>query len=194
MRRVAVLGVAFAALLVPATGSFAKTACNLVSDKANDSGLFVPAGPVRTPAHDITSVDVATGKKTLVVVMRLTTTALAGDPAASGGITWDVKFTIGGVGHQFTRKIAQNGTITDTALQNNAAIAGLVVKMDGKTVTFTVPRNNVPKLKAKNAVLTGFFASTQSGAPGASYDYAPDNARGSSATYIDRQASCVRPA
>ena len=191
MRRLAVLGTAATVLLAPLT-AHAGPVCNLVTDPANDTGLGAPQSPVRTPAHDITSIDVATGKKTLVVVMRLTSTKITDDPAASNGMNWQVQFKIGTVSHVFKRAVTRDGAFTDTATQDGKAIAGLVVKADAKSITWTVPRTNVPKLKGKNVMLAQFYSATAS--TGLSYDYAPDGARPSDKTYMDRTQSCLRPA
>src|SRR5687767_11555928 len=126
MRRVTILAAALAVTLAPAA-AHAKPVCYLVQDKAADTGLGLPASPVRTPAHDITSLDVATGKKTLMGVMRVTSTAVADDPAAKIGMYWKIDFRIGDVAHSFKRTLGQNGTFTDTATQNSTPIAGLVV-------------------------------------------------------------------
>ena len=194
MRRL-VVGAALVALLVPATTAWsAKTVCNLVPDKADDTGLIAPAVPVRTPAHDIRSLDVATGKKTLVVMLRLGSTVQSADPAAGPGMTYNVYFKIGGVDHAFFRRIGPNGqVVSDTATADGKPIAGVTVKADGKALIWTVPRANVSKLNGRNALFTGFYAATAS-AVGLSGDSAPDNGRSSDAKYVDKTPSCVRPA
>lgn len=194
MRRLVLAAVA-TALLLPATGAWsAKTVCNLVPDKADDTGLVAPSTPVRTPAHDIRSLDVATGRKTMVVVMRLASTDYGADPAATAGMTYNVFFKIGDGDHAFFRRIGPNGqVVSDTATAGGKAIPGVTVKVDGKSITWTVPRANVPKLKGRNVVLTGFYAATAS-AIGLSGDSAPDGGRASGAQYVDKTASCVRPA
>lgn len=191
MRVRPVLLSAAAALLALPGAAHAATSCNLVKDAAGDAGLGNPSSPVKSAAFDIRGLDVASGKRTFVVVLRMATVKHAGEPAATLGMSWDVTFKIGGVDHRFTRRVSPTGDVSASATQNGAGIKGLVVRTDGNAVTWTVPRAGMPRLK-KGAVLTGFFSNTS--APTATYDQAPDGGVASPARYADRQPSCVKAA
>lgn len=181
-----------AALVALPGAASAATACNLVKDAANDAAVGNPASPAKTPAFDIRSLDVASGKKTFVVVMRMGTTNLSGDPAATLGMTWNVTFKVADTSLRFNRQVGPNGTVIgESAQANGNPIAGLKVTTAGNAITWTVPRTGVPKLK-KGAVVTSFYASTS--APTAAYDSAPDNGVASGARYTDGQKSCVKAA
>ncbi len=184
-----------AALLVSTGVASAAKKCNLVSDGSGDANFIGPAGVAPNVNQlDIRSGDVATGKKTLVVVLRLESADGKGAQAAALGMTYQVSFAISGVQHVFKRTLPMGGSAyTDSATANGVAIAGLAVKSDAKTITWTVPRANVPKLKSatKKTVITGIFL--QATAPEA-HDYAPNDSRPSSATYPDRAPSCVSAA
>ena len=191
MRLRSVLLSTAAALLALPVSAHAATVCNLVKDASSDAGLGSPASPVKAPVFDIRSLDVASGKRTFVVVLRMASTKYADEPAARLGMSWDVTFKINGVDHRFSRKLNAAGTITDTATQNGNEIKGLKVSDAGNAITWTVPRSGMPKLK-KGAVATGFFSNTS--APTATYDMAPDRGIASTARYTDGQKSCVKAA
>lgn len=188
--RTVLLPIAAALLALPAS-AHAVTACNLVKDAPNDAGLGSPASPMKAPSFDIRSLDVASGKKTFVVVLRMASTNYADEPAAKLGMSWDVTFKVNDVDHRFSRKINAAGTVTETATQNGSEIKGVKVSTAGNAITWTVPRSGMPKLK-KGAVATSFFSNTS--APTATYDMAPDRGVASPARYTDGQKSCVKAA
>lgn len=180
-----------AALTLPSSASGAAV-CHLVRDGAKDTTLASPLTAVSGSSVDIRSVDVATGAKTLVVVLRLGSSNVAADPAATLGLTWDVMFRIGNAGHRFGRRLGPGGVVLgDTATAAGKPIAGVKTKVAGNAVTWTVPRSAVPKLRGRGAVLTGFYASTWT--PLLTYDQAPDSGSGGG-SYTDRQRSCVKAA
>jgi hypothetical protein len=181
-----------AALLAPATPASAKTLCNLVSDKPGDAIVGVAGQGVPAPAYDILSYDVATGKKTLVAVLRVKSTDPKADNAAALGMTYTVTFQIGGKTLKFDRKIgpqASGGAVTDTTTIDGAPLAGVKVTVAPGTITWTVPRGNVAPLKAKKPVVTGLYSQTTSSM---SHDWAPDSGTGSSVQYPDKAPSCVK--
>jgi len=195
MRRL-VIGAAVAALLVPATSAWSarvRTVCNVLPDKADDTMLATPGVPLKSAVHDIRAFDIATGAKTVMVVMKMATADLAADPLGTGGMAWNASFKIGDVNHAFSRRVGPNGTVlSETATAGGQPISGLTVKADKTSITWIVPRANVPKLKGKGVVLSTFFAGTSS--PTLVYDQAPDGGGVSSARYVDRTPSCLRPA
>lgn len=183
------LSTALAAVLVLAPAAVAAPSCKLVTDAGGDGGLF---GAVAVKPLDIRSLDVATGAKTLVVVLRMTTTK-QDDPLVAAGMAWDVTFKIGDTSHRFARRIGPNGAVlSDTATAGSQPVSGVKVRADGSSITWTVPRANVPKLRGRGATFSGFFASTSS--PLLGTDQMPDGGRASSATYKDRAKSCVKAA
>lgn len=195
MRRI-VIGAAVVALLVPGTSAMAaraRTVCNVLPDKADDTTIATPGAPMKSSAHDIRAFDVATGAKTVVVVMKMATANLASDPLATGGMAWNASFKIGDVNHAFSRRVGPNGQVlSETATAGGQPIGGLTVKADATSITWTVPRANIAKLKGRNVVLSTFFAGTSS--PTLVYDQAPDGGGVSSARYVDRTPSCLKPA
>jgi hypothetical protein len=183
---------ASAALLTLPLSADAGVSCNLVVDKNKDAYVGHSAAGQNATALDIKSLDVATGKKTLVIVLRMATTNLASDPVATAGMQWDVTFKIAKADHRFTHKVGPNGMVlSDTANADGAAITGVTVKVAGNTVTWTVPRAKLQKLRGKGAVLSGFYAGTST--PWA-FDQAPDGGLPSLSRYTDMAKSCVKAA
>lgn len=99
--RLALAAALGASVLLPVVGGLAnasaaaKPACNLVTDKAGDTSVY-PAGGLTSDALDITSVDLATNKRSLTAVIRVKKLA-ATSAAAPSGQQWQVGFNAGGV-------------------------------------------------------------------------------------------------
>lgn len=189
--RVVLLAAAFL-VAVPISASAAPV-CKLVEDKAGDaSPSSLTSSVIDYKALDIRSFDVATGKKSLVVVLRLASTNKADHQVTdTAGLTWTATFRINDTDHRFTRKLNGSGQATDTATSGGQAINGVKVAVTQDAVTWTVPRGNVPSLRKAGATITGFYASASTTG---GTDQAPDDGRGSGKVYKDKQASCVRAA
>ena len=189
--RVLLLATAFV-LAVPAA-SHAAPVCNLVKDKTGDASLNATAAAVyQVKPLDIRSYDVATGKKTLVAVLRVGSTKPADDQFTSkSGLRWTVHFSIDGAGYSFTRKLDGAGKASDSATADGAALSGVKATMTGDTVTWTAPRSAFPKLRGRGVRIGGLYADSSS--PGF-YDQAPDGGRSSDTTYTDGAKSCVKAA
>lgn len=97
--RRALMGLAVAAVTcltgVASATAAGKPVCNLVVDKTGDTSVY-PAGGLTSDALDITSVDVATNKRTMTAVIRVKKLA-ATSAAAPSGQQWQVGFSAGGV-------------------------------------------------------------------------------------------------
>jgi hypothetical protein len=180
------LGMA-AAVAAPAQ---AAPGCHLLRDAWGDAYVVNEATRLPAPALDIRSVDVATGRKTLVVVLRMASTEASADPATAPGMTWEVSVTIGGVDHRFNQRMTA-GLTSGFAKAGDDMLDGVTVRTGRGAVTWTVPRANVRALAKPGATLSRLFASTFSLA---GHDHAPDGARPSSVRYRDRAPSCVRAA
>lgn len=193
MRTRSLLSVAVAALLALPGAASAATACNLVTDKAGDAYIGHSLGGVSSKPLDIRGIDVATGTKTLVVVLRMTTTKTADDPATAAGMAWDVSFKIAGADHRFSRRVGPGGNVvSEGGTANGGALSGVKVTVSGTSITWTVPRSAIAKLKKRGAAFTHFFAGTT--ATGLGYDQAPNGGVVSPARYTDGTRSCVRAA
>ncbi|HWL34842.1 MAG TPA: hypothetical protein VNQ77_01490 [Frankiaceae bacterium] len=192
MRRRSMLVAAVTALLA-LPGAASAATCNLVTDKANDAYVGHPAAGVSSKPLDIRSLDVATGKKTLVVVLRVATTKSADDPATAAGMAWDVSFKIAGADYRFSRRVGPGGNVvSEGGNGNGSAVSGVKVAVSGTSITWTVPRSAIPKLKKRGAVFTHFFGGTTT--TGLGYDQAPNGGVVSPARYVDGTKSCVKAA
>jgi hypothetical protein len=193
MRTRSLFVAAVAALLALPGAASAATSCNLVTDKAGDGYVGHPAAGVDAKSLDIRSLDVATGKKTLVVVLRVATTKAADDPATALGMAWDVSFKIGKADYRFSRRVGPGGNVvSEGATTNGATLSGVKVTVTGTTITWTVPRSSVAALGKRGAAFTSFFGGTT--ATGLGYDQAPNGGVVSPARYVDGTRSCVRAA
>ncbi|HVF03457.1 MAG TPA: hypothetical protein VNA20_01330 [Frankiaceae bacterium] len=187
--RTVLLSAATALLVAAPTVASAAPVCKLVEDPADDAALNPALGPVlKARALDIRSMDVATGKTTVVVVLRLASTKIADDPMTMQGVEWHASFTLAGETVRFSRKITNAGAVTDTAKAGETALSGVKVTVTGDSITWTTPRSSLRKLK-KKATLSGFFADTTTNG---AFDLAPNTGYGSTRTYTDRAASCVK--
>lgn len=182
-----------AAVAVAATGAPALAAkapaklCQLIPDSGTDSG-WANQPAVTTPQVEITSVDVATGPKTLVGVLRLKSATFGNpDPAAHYYVQWSLAFRIGSSQYQFHRHMDATGAVMNDAMtQNNSAIATPTVTVDATSITWTVPRSVVPELKKTKQLLTDIHAAT--GMLAASTDTASKDG----VKYPDKTPSCVK--
>jgi hypothetical protein len=182
--------------------------CKIVTDPSGDTNWQdyrshtngADESQLDVDAEDITSVDVATGQKTFVAVLRLKTTDLS-DPKLRqpSAPEWQVRFTIHGVNYHFERiadandaSSLQSGphSFTDTLLIGPATSSTKpAVTMAGNSVTFTVPRSAIPDLTGANVTINGIAGWTGMGGP------VDDAGMGAVAagSYQDRWPSCVNP-
>lgn len=199
MRARSVLAVIAAIALVaaPAAGATAKkkppvkTYCNLLTDPPGD-GTVVPG--VTSKGLDILSGDLATGKKTMVAVLRLADTdfSQSHDPWSTFEYAWSFATTSSyGQSYSFTAKY-NSGTLTWGAAVDNAPVTVTRFTRDQKNNTFTwVINRSVDKtLTRKNTIFRDFRG--QSDAFGSnSSDSAPNNQAMMKSTYPDLGHSCV---
>jgi hypothetical protein len=189
VRRTLTLLASAAALVVAAPlAASAKTSCNVVPDKADDTTFVPGAGAVlKTPTVDIRAIDVATGRKTVVLVLRLASTDASTDPIPDGG-SWNASFAIGDVRYDFGRRVTSSGEQSFSATSGGRAIAGVKGAVTGGAVTWTAPRAGIKMLK-RGSILTGF---TSAASTAGFTDYAPDGGSASTAKYVEGTRSCVK--
>jgi hypothetical protein len=141
--------------------------------------IVSPRSAVRAaPSLDILSGDVATGKHTLVAVLRVDTGSP--DPATVAGGQWDFGFTIQGVAYGLhyangTGSL-RGGDGTQPARVKATFTPGLV--------TWVVDRSAFPGLRRPKAVLTRIYGTT--GTTVGTVDSATTQR-----PYVDRTPSCV---
>jgi hypothetical protein len=174
--------------------------CNLVSDTEGDGKQRFFAqeatAPTSSPYLDIVNVDVATGKKEVVGVIKLKSAETTSDPTTMlpPGIKWSMSFKIGNTNHSFTltrTTAAGSSRPTDTATASigGTIVQGVVATVDSTAVTFKLPRTSVPALKRTKQVLSDIVATSHMWAT------VSDNAYGTGTEkYVDLTPSCLRPA
>lgn len=171
------------------------TYCNLIKDKTGD-GHSSTYGFVESPALDIQSGDIATGKNELVAVLRLGGTNTSGDNWVTiGGYGWVMSANAGGTSYLFemNRRSMFNGggdhptaTIGGTRVDDKA----LTFKINGNNLEWHVKRSALTALNKKaGQVFNGFMA--HSDFNGSTADTADTVA---ATGYPDRGLSCVRAA
>jgi hypothetical protein len=165
-----------------------KPVCYLVTDAEGD-GHSSTLSVLSSPALDITSVDVATGKKSVVAVLRLKTTSLD-DPVANLSMSWIVPFVINGHTYRFQRThgSAPNGAFANHFYDGSTEMPEPAVTVDATSIRFTVPRSSVRDLKKPRQVLVNFGGSTTVNGGNA------DTAQGApTLKYADLTPSCLNP-
>lgn len=174
--------------LSPAVAAPKKPApvCHLLTD-AKDDGYAQAGGAVlRSPAMDIHGADVATGKRDVVVVLRLATTESANDPAAVLGMRWNVNFKVRGTQYSFERR--RMAGADDVYVYGAPGSSDQVKVAETKTeVRWTVPRAAIPELKKPRSVLENLAATNTV------FTFNGDAAT-SPKKYVDLTPSCLRPA
>jgi hypothetical protein len=198
--------VAMAAALLPLTAATAatakapKAACNLITDRHDDAYLLsTSATTVALPELDVQSVDLASGARTVVVVMRLGSTKFAAQQLLTGGGTWSVTYHVWGVVVTLDYTMAPGAggptfTATGSISRDGRASTAVPVTADvsGTMLRWTMPRSALTELAKRRGIFSALFA--QANAGGLAHDYAPDDGRAAPATYLDRSASCVKAA
>ena len=163
-----------------------KPVCMLLTDKAGD-GSFL-AAPVNSPTLDIVSGDMATGAKTIVAVLRLTSADFAHDYMSHLGFNWYIAAT-STTGHSFAfdADLDPAGGWTIRAKVDSAQLpaAATAFKIDGNSLVWTVQRSASPELTRPKLVLRLFRAGSEVESATA------DSTDVAKTTYTDRQPSCV---
>ncbi|HEU0130017.1 MAG TPA: hypothetical protein VFQ85_03380 [Mycobacteriales bacterium] len=182
-----VLGLA-ASLTATADAATAKKkpVCNLITDGTGDGGNRVTRAP-SSDALDIVGGDIATGKGTVVGVLRLKGYNLDSDPAAYLGFNWNLRFTIKGTTYAFTYADGRGAYAGPSAafMMDSAQIATPTVKVAGNTITWSVKRSAVPGLKKSGQTLINLAATS-------GYDMTSADAASTTKTYPDLYPSCVK--
>lgn len=176
-------------LTTAASAAVAKPLCLLITDETGD-GHSQSMGFLSSDALDIVSGDVATGKKTVVGVLRLKTTNVSStDTAGYFGFVWNLNFEVGGTKYSFERR--RTGTsgayIDEFQVGTSTSAVKPTVKQDGTSITWTVPRSAVSNLKKPKQVLKSIRGGTKVFGGNA------DTADGVK-TYPDLAKSCVKAA
>jgi hypothetical protein len=175
-RTLAAAATACLALAAPARA----TACPLLSDPPGDAFL---AGPVPSPAVDVVSGDVASDATNVVAVLRVA--SLTGPDAVLRG-QWFFEWRIAGVQHyvQLTRDAAGRYTSLHERDGVYWAPPAFAVDTATGTITWTMPRSEVPDLASPGATFDTLAAATIG--PVGFADSAT-----STATYADGSPGCV---
>jgi hypothetical protein len=161
MNRLAFLAPVALATAVLAAPASAGSLCLQIQDASGDGmALGLPASQ---NSLDIVSGDIATGRKNLVAVLRLKSTAH--DPALVGGVTYTVDFTAGGAAYQLVYRVYGTGEteaelVSGAASSNSGQTVDAVVDQSTSSITWVMPRKLVPALKKPGSKLTGLGAST----------------------------------
>lgn len=177
------------AVAAPHAGAAAKrkppTLCNLLVDDKGDGHAQTGGVLLSSPALDITGADVASGKKTVVGVLRIAALKTSNDPGTILGATWNLNFTVRGTTYNFQRHRAGG-----TAGTYDYSFTGGVtptVKESGNEVWFTVARSAIPELKKPKPVFETISVSSTTFVTNA-------DAGSTTKTYPDLAPSCLRPA
>ena len=178
----------------PAKKPPAKTYCNLLVDPAGDGNV----GPISSKGMDIIGGDLATGKKSMVAVLRLSDTNFSAshDPYALLEYAWT--FTAeSSIGQSYSFSAKWNGNNLSNPLSYGAqvgtdgvAVKSFTIDTTHNTFTWVLDRSVDKMLTHKNIVFKHFHA--QSNLFGSqSADSAPNNAATMTSTYPDQAPSCV---
>ncbi|HEU0131584.1 MAG TPA: hypothetical protein VFQ85_11415 [Mycobacteriales bacterium] len=164
-----------------------KPVCNLIVDGRGDGSNRITGIP-DSPSLDIVGGDVATGKSTVVGVLRLDRYDVANDPTAFLGFEWNLRFTIKGTTYAFTYADGR-GTYGKSAgfMMDSAKIATPTVKAVKNTITWSVPRKVVPGLKKTGQTLVNLAATS-------GYDRTSADAASTTKKYADLYPSCLKAA
>jgi hypothetical protein len=168
------------------------TYCNLLKDNAGD-GKSSTYSFVSSPALDIVSADIATGKNELVAVIRVTNQSTSGDTWLSvGGYGWVVGATAGGVPYTFTynrRGMFNGGGETFSASVGTSPVTA-TFSVVGNTFVWKVTRKQLTALNKKpGQVFAAFHAESQFNGSTADSAYTAPSVK-----YPDKGLSCVKAA
>jgi len=168
-----------------------KTYCNLLVDQSGD-GTIVPG--VTSKGLDIVGGDLATGKKTMVAVLRLSDTdfSQSHDPLSTFEYAWSFAATSSySQSYSFTAKY-YSGSLTYGASVDGApvTVTKFTVNHSNNTFTWVINRSVDKTLTRKNTVFRGFRGQSEVFGSSSS-DSAPNNQATMKSTYPDMGKSCV---
>jgi hypothetical protein len=193
LRRLA-LAVLVLGSTVPAVPALAaakpKPVCLLVKDDAGD-GSVKPAG-VNSPALDILSADVSSGRTQVTATLRLKSGSIESDPALTGGAIWNFNVTVTGVSYSFYARWPSVVTLSPRVLYggltagNDPSKPAATFRRVGNDFVWTVARSAFSGLAKPKTPIVVMGAS--SGADSLSADSAP---AAPNTKYIDKTPSCL---
>lgn len=181
------LALSLAAAGAPAFAAKAKPpVCRLVVDAKGD-GHPQPAPALKSNALDITGADVATGKKTVVAVLRVVDTDTANDPLARMGMEWSVNFSVKGTTYSFQRRRTAGLAEGYRYTFNGLSLDAKAVRETKTEIRWTVARSAVPELKKAKLALENLAATSRW------FTFNGDAAT-STKKYADLTPSCLKAA
>jgi len=166
-----------------------KPACNLISDREGDGAHQVAGAVAKSPALDILSADVATGKTEVVAVIRLKSANTTNDPWVKADMSWVLRYKIAGTENnvRLDRKGLTNSVDTVQAeVAGESKTSKLTFKIDGNNLVFSLPRAEFQALKKAKQTLSDFTAVSLLHGGNA------DTAIGGANKYADLYPSCVK--
>ena len=190
VRRLALAGLVLGTVLpaVPATAA-AKPPCKQISDVEGDGTVL----GLSSPALDILSADISSGRKEVTATLRLKSAAVEGDNYLRGGAIWNFNVTAGGVNYSFYARWPSAVTVTPPALYggltagNNPSSPAATFRRVGNDFLWTVSRAAVPALKKAKAYIL------VSGASSGANSFSADSASPKPNTkYLDKSVTCLR--
>lgn len=168
------------------------TYCNLLKDNTGD-GRSSTYSFVTSPALDVVTADIATGKNELVAVLRVTNQNTAGDNWLTvGGYGWVFGATAGGIPYTFTynrRGMFNGGGERFSATVGTAPVTA-TFSVVGNTFVWKVTRKQLTALNKKaGQTFSAFHAESQFNGSTADSAYSAPTVK-----YPDKALSCVKAA
>lgn len=192
MRRLALVALVLGSTLPTVPAMAAKPLpCKQISDSDGD-GTINPIG-LSSPALDILSADVSTGRNEVTAILRLKSAAVENDNYLKGGAIWNFNVTAGGIKYSFHANWPSAVRVDPPALSggltagSNESVPAATFRRVGNDFVWTVSRAAVPVLKkAKQYILV---TAASSGADSLSADaaFAKTNTK-----YLDKSVTCLR--
>lgn len=166
-----------------------KPVCNLLVDDKDDGYATTGGAVLRSPAMDIHGADIATGKKTVVGVLRLQKADTSMDPVAWLGMTWNLNFKVRGNSYSFERErpFGKNERFEYNAPGPAAPKVKETVTRTHLEVRFEIQRSAIPELKKPKAVIENIAVS-------GTVFFTNGDAGSTQRDYADLTPSCLRPA
>jgi hypothetical protein len=149
---------------------------------------------VKSAGLDILGGDMATGAKTMVAVLKLSSTNFSqvGDPFSNLSYSWrfGAQSTLGQV-YEFSATLHFGGTVTGAASAGGVGVpVTFAIDSAKNTFTWTIKRSDAKNLARPKNVFHGFYANSYVLSSSAdSTDPTP-----ASDIYPDRALSCLKPA
>ena len=167
------------------TADAAKIPCNVLSDDKGDGEM--DATGLSSPALDIISGDIATGKTELVAVLRVASTSVSSDPVGQVGVSWALAVTVKGEEWSF---YASSGFGPGYKISSGVRIGSqefdVPVVVTPTSFTWKIKRSQIKALSQPKQVLKKIRANTGAGGFGG------DAALNENSSYVDRAPSCVK--